>query len=152
MILPLNCINRERPAKQELVKPLYAIDDGESLLVQLGVSTLGWGEGSALMKRPLSKILYFSQGKRYEADLLSNGLIAWNGATYTSPYAWASQCKNLVNPDHKSGIGWGHVSLEWHTCTIAKILIRAQFFQPLPLATKYMYVVALNTLKKKIQV
>ena len=38
----------------------------------------------------------------------------------------------------------------WHTCTIAKILIRAQFFHPLPLATKY--VVALNTLKKKIQV
>ena len=51
-----------------------------------------------------------TQSKRYEADLLSNGLIAWNGQTFTSPYAWASQCKNETNPDHKSGIGWGHVS------------------------------------------
>jgi hypothetical protein len=47
--------------------------------------------------------------KRYEADLLSNGLIAWNSQTFTSPYAWASQCKNETNPDHKSGIGWGHI-------------------------------------------
>ena len=37
------CINRERPAKQELVKPLYAIDDGESLLIQLGVSRSAGG-------------------------------------------------------------------------------------------------------------
>jgi proteasome lid subunit RPN8/RPN11 len=49
------------------------------------------------------------QSKRYEADLLSNGLIAWNSQTFTSPYAWASQCKNETNPDHKSGIGWGHI-------------------------------------------
>lgn len=51
-----------------------------------------------------------TQGKRYEADLLSDGMIFWNDEKYSSPYAWASQCKNLVNPDHKTGIGWGHVS------------------------------------------
>ena len=37
-------------------------------------------------------------------------MIFWNDEKYSSPYAWASQCKNLVNPDHKTGIGWGHVS------------------------------------------
>lgn len=55
-------------------------------------------------------ILDHPQGVHYEADLLPDGLIAWNEGTYSSPYSWASQCKNLVNPDHKSGIGWGHVS------------------------------------------
>ena len=55
------CINRERPAKRELVKPLYAIDDGESLLIQLGISTLGWREGSGRecnrLLRPILKLV-----------------------------------------------------------------------------------------------
>ncbi|XP_064389477.1 MPN domain-containing protein-like isoform X2 [Halichondria panicea] len=59
---------------------------------------------------PGEKLLTFDyMGHRCEADLLPDGLIQWEGSTYSSPYAWASQCKNLVNPDHKSGIGWGHI-------------------------------------------
>ena len=59
-------------------------------------------------------LVHYLKGKRCQADLLADGLIQWNGSRYSSPYAWASQCKNQVNPDHKSGIGWGHVS--WCVC------------------------------------
>ena len=65
-----------------------------------------------------------------EADLLSDGWIQWQGQKFSSPYAWASQCKNDVNPNHKSGIGWGHVSIiknkicGKHTCTSEKKFIQ----------------------------
>eukprot|EP00731_Ephydatia_muelleri_P020242 Em0012g1067a len=59
---------------------------------------------------PGERVLTFDyMGQRYEADLLADGMIFWNDEKYSSPYAWASQCKNLVNPDHKTGIGWGHI-------------------------------------------
>lgn len=51
----------------------------------------------------------FTQGRRYIADLLPEGTIRGDGQIYASPYAWASHCKNQINPDQKTAIGWGHV-------------------------------------------
>lgn len=45
------------------------------------------------------------------ADLLPEGTIRGEGQIYASPYAWASYCKNQINPDQKTAIGWGHVSV-----------------------------------------
>lgn len=49
------------------------------------------------------------QGRRYTADLLPEGTIRGDGQIFASPYAWASHCKNQINPDQKTAIGWGHV-------------------------------------------
>jgi hypothetical protein len=48
-------------------------------------------------------------GKRYIADLLPEGTIRGEDQIFASPYAWASHCKNQVNPDQKTAIGWGHI-------------------------------------------
>lgn len=58
----------------------------------------------------IGMLFVHTQGMHCEADLLADGWIQWQGQKFSSPYAWASQCKNDVNPNHKSGIGWGHVS------------------------------------------
>lgn len=59
---------------------------------------------------PGDRLLTFDYlGKRYTADLLPEGTIQSDGHIYASPYAWASHCKNLVNPEQKTAIGWGHI-------------------------------------------
>ena len=58
-----------------------------------------------------------SQGRRHSATLLPEGTIQWNGQIFASPYAWASHCKNLINPHQKTAIGWGHVSYSTDTLT-----------------------------------
>ncbi|XP_019854291.1 PREDICTED: MPN domain-containing protein-like [Amphimedon queenslandica] len=59
---------------------------------------------------PGDEVLTFDYlGKRYTADLLPEGTIRGNGQIYASPYAWASYCKNEINPDQKTAIGWGHI-------------------------------------------
>ena len=56
----------------------------------------------------------FIQGKRFTADLLPEGTIRFEGQIFASPYAWASLCKNEMNPEQKTAIGWGHVRmLSW---------------------------------------
>jgi hypothetical protein len=57
-------------------------------------------------------------GKRYIADLLPEGTIRGEDQIFASPYAWASHCKNQVNPDQKTAIGWGHVFKSIHTYTL----------------------------------
>jgi len=50
-------------------------------------------------------------GQRFEADLLENGKIRWDGSEeiFGTPSAWAHHCKRLVNPIKRSGCGWASV-------------------------------------------
>ncbi|GFO12957.1 mpn domain protein [Plakobranchus ocellatus] len=50
-------------------------------------------------------------GQKFEADLLPNGKIKWQGSQeeFTTPSAWALHCKKLVNPIKRSGCGWASV-------------------------------------------
>lgn len=56
-------------------------------------------------------VLFF-QGQKFEADLLPNGKIKWQGSEeeFGTPSAWALYCKRLVNPIKRSGCGWASVS------------------------------------------
>ncbi|KAK7493371.1 hypothetical protein BaRGS_00015497 [Batillaria attramentaria] len=51
------------------------------------------------------------RGQRFEADLLPNGKIRWQGSEeeFSTPSAWATHCKRLVNPIKRSGCGWASV-------------------------------------------
>lgn len=48
-------------------------------------------------------------GKKFVADLLPDGKLKSRGTVFNSPSAWAIHCKKVVNPDKKSGCGWGSV-------------------------------------------
>ena len=58
-------------------------------------------------------LIPYSKGQRFEADLLENGKIKWDGSEeeFGTPSAWAHHCKRLVNPIKRSGCGWASVSL-----------------------------------------
>ncbi|XP_075300169.1 MPN domain-containing protein isoform X2 [Opisthocomus hoazin] len=50
-------------------------------------------------------------GKKFVGDLGADGSITWQetGQVFSSPSAWATHCKRLVNPAKKSGCGWASV-------------------------------------------
>ncbi|CAD5114435.1 DgyrCDS3567 [Dimorphilus gyrociliatus] len=48
-------------------------------------------------------------GKKFVADLLPDGKLKSQENVFNSPSAWAIHCKKVVNPDKKSGCGWGSV-------------------------------------------
>ena len=65
------------------------------------------------------KMEYF--GNVFEGDLLEDGSVKWkdNNLVFSTPSAWASHCKRIVNPDKKSACGWTTVKyegrkLEWY--------------------------------------
>ena len=60
-------------------------------------------------------------GNVFEGDLLEDGSVKWkdNNLVFSTPSAWASHCKRIVNPDKKSACGWTTVKyegrkLEWY--------------------------------------
>lgn len=55
------------------------------------------------------------QGQRFEADLLPSGKIRWQGSEeeFSTPSAWATHCKRLVNPIKRSGCGWASVGFAY---------------------------------------
>ncbi|GAB6033186.1 hypothetical protein CHUAL_012793 [Chamberlinius hualienensis] len=77
---------------------------GRSVTLQMLMTdgTLEPGEGAM-------SIAYL--GREFVADLLPDGKIFWqvNSETYSSPSAWASHCKRVLNPEKKSGCGWASI-------------------------------------------
>lgn len=59
----------------------------------------------------LCMITNIVQGQKFVGDLLEDGKIRSQETdfVFASPSAWAVACKRFINPDKKSGCGWGSV-------------------------------------------
>ncbi|XP_076303942.1 MPN domain-containing protein isoform X2 [Tachypleus tridentatus] len=50
-------------------------------------------------------------GSKFVGDLLPGGKIRWQDSKeiFSSPSAWATHCKKILNPEKKSGCGWSTI-------------------------------------------
>lgn len=67
---------------------------------------------------------FFMQGQKFYGDLLEDGRIKSQEteAIFCSPSAWAINCKRIINPDKKSGVGWSSIKYKGKKLDVYKAL------------------------------
>ncbi|XP_025094077.1 MPN domain-containing protein-like isoform X2 [Pomacea canaliculata] len=107
---------QEDAMKDEEEEEVDSEEDGDSLQKAKQALT---GRGVTLSDLMNDGLIHAGQnvlsidyrGQRFEADLLPSGKIRWQGSEeeFSTPSAWATHCKRLVNPIKRSGCGWASV-------------------------------------------
>jgi hypothetical protein len=70
------------------------------------------------------KFSFKIQGQKFFGDLLEDGRIKSQEteAIFCSPSAWAINCKRIINPDKKSGVGWSSIKYKGKKLDVYKAL------------------------------